>query len=107
VLGGRFAVRHEIFEEQSRLVTSRFAWRPDASESFPLPPAETRMLALRALRELLDNDDPGDWDDLVACYRALTTPDAVCRCTAVSIVIVATVGKDIAANPLSVRPRTS
>jgi hypothetical protein len=32
---------------------------------------ETRMLALRALRELLDNDDPGDWDDLVACYRAL------------------------------------
>ena len=35
MLGGRFAVRHEIFEEQSWLVTSRFAWRPDASESFP------------------------------------------------------------------------
>jgi hypothetical protein len=32
---------------------------------------EIRMPALRALRELLDNDDPGDWDDLVACYRAL------------------------------------
>jgi hypothetical protein len=32
---------------------------------------ETRILALRALRELLDNDGPGDWDDLVACYRAL------------------------------------
>jgi hypothetical protein len=28
---------------------------------------ETRILALRALRELLDNDGPGDWDDLIAC----------------------------------------
>jgi hypothetical protein len=32
---------------------------------------ETRILALRALRELLDNDGPDDWDELVACYRAL------------------------------------
>ena len=71
MLGGRFAVRHEIFEEQSRLVTSRFAWRPDASESFPLPPAETRMLALRALRELLDDPERNDWDDLLAANRAL------------------------------------
>ena len=32
---------------------------------------ETRILALRALRELLDNDGWDDRDDLVACYRAL------------------------------------
>jgi hypothetical protein len=32
---------------------------------------ETRMLALRTMRELLDNDGPDDWDELVACYRAL------------------------------------
>jgi hypothetical protein len=32
---------------------------------------ERRILALRALRELLDNDGPDDWDALVACYRAL------------------------------------
>jgi hypothetical protein len=32
---------------------------------------ETRILALRVLRELLDNDGPDDWDELVACYRAL------------------------------------
>jgi hypothetical protein len=31
---------------------------------------EARILALRALRELLD-DGRDDWDDLVACYRAL------------------------------------
>ena len=32
---------------------------------------ETRILALRALRELLDNDGRDTRDDLVACYRAL------------------------------------
>jgi Divergent InlB B-repeat domain len=32
---------------------------------------ETRILALRALRELLDDDGRDDRDDLVACYRAL------------------------------------
>ena len=33
---------------------------------------ETQMiLALRALRELLDDAGPDDWDDLVASYRAL------------------------------------
>jgi hypothetical protein len=32
---------------------------------------ETRILALRALRELLDNDGPDDWDELIACYRAM------------------------------------
>ena len=29
------------------------------------------ILALRALRELLDDAGPDDWDDLVASYRAL------------------------------------
>jgi hypothetical protein len=32
---------------------------------------ETRIIALRALRELLDDAGPDDWDDLVASYRAL------------------------------------
>jgi hypothetical protein len=32
---------------------------------------ETRILALRALRELLDDDGRDDRDDLVACYRAM------------------------------------
>jgi hypothetical protein len=32
---------------------------------------ETRILALRALRELLDDSECDDRDDLVACYRAL------------------------------------
>jgi hypothetical protein len=32
---------------------------------------ETRIIALRALRELLDDAGPDDWDDLVASYSAL------------------------------------
>jgi hypothetical protein len=32
---------------------------------------ETRILALRALCELLDDDGRDERDDLVACYRAL------------------------------------
>jgi hypothetical protein len=32
---------------------------------------ETQTLAVLALRELLDNPDRNDWDELVAAYRAL------------------------------------
>jgi hypothetical protein len=32
---------------------------------------KTQSLAAQALRELLDDDGRDDWDDLVACYRAL------------------------------------
>jgi hypothetical protein len=32
---------------------------------------ETQTLAVRALRDLLDNPDRGDWDELLAANRAL------------------------------------
>jgi hypothetical protein len=32
---------------------------------------ETQNLAVRALRELLDNPERDDWDDLLAANRAL------------------------------------
>jgi hypothetical protein len=33
--------------------------------------AQDGVVVARALRDLLDDAGPDDWDDLVACYRAL------------------------------------
>jgi hypothetical protein len=40
---------------------------------------ETQTLAVQALRELLDNPEREDWDELVAANRALIRAIASCR----------------------------
>ena len=40
---------------------------------------ETHTLAVQALRELLDNPERDDWDELVAANRALISAISSCR----------------------------